>query len=119
MFGKQRVAVVGAGLTLFRRNLKETGRELAYCASKMALNQAGLTLKDIDGVVLGSAPDAFDGIHMKGENLLNGAGAWQKPFMRPFVGGGTGVFSANTGWWHVASGVFDTCLVVAEAKMST
>ena len=119
MFGKQRVAVVGAGLTLFRRNLKETGRELAYCASKMALNQAGLTLKDIDSVVLGSAPDAFDGIHMKGENLLNGAGAWQKPFMRPFVGGGTGVFSANTGWWHVASGVFDTCLVVAEEKMSS
>ena len=80
MFVKKRVAVVGAGLTLFRRNLKETGRELAYEATKMALDSAGLILKDIDCVTLGTAPDAFDGIHTKGENLLDGAGARRKPY---------------------------------------
>ena len=109
MFAKKRVAVVGAGMTLFRRNLKETGKELAYEATKMALDSSGLTLKDIDCVTLGTAPDAFDGIHMKGENLLDGAGGWRKPYSRVFVGGGTGVFSAESGWWHVASGLFDTC----------
>ncbi len=119
MFGKRRVAVVGAGMTLFRRNLKETGKEMAYEATKMALDSAGLTSEDIDCVTLGTAPDAFDGIHMKGENLLDGAGGWRKPYSRVFVGGGTGVFTAESGWWHVASGLFDTCLVVAEEKMSS
>jgi len=106
-------------MTLFRRNLKETGKELAWEASKMALEQAGLELRDIDAVVLGTAPDAFDGVHMKGEYLADGAGARKKPYMRVYVGGGTGVFTANAGWWHVASGLFDTCLVVAEEKMSS
>ena len=86
MFGKRRVAVIGAGMTLFRRNLKETGKELCWEASKMALEQAGLELSDIDGVVLGTAPDAFDGVHMKGEYLADGAGARKKPYMRVFVG---------------------------------
>jgi acetyl-CoA C-acetyltransferase len=78
-----------------------------------------MRIEDIESVALGSAPDAFDGVHMKGEYLLDGAGGWRKPYSRNFVGGGTGVFSAIHGWWHVASGLFDTCLVVAEEKMSS
>ena len=119
MFGKKRVAVIGSGMTLFRRTLKETGKELAWEASKMALDQAGLELKDIDSVVMGTAPDAFDGVHMKGEYLADGSGAYRKPYSRVFVGGGTGVFAVDAGWWHIASGQFDTCLVVAEEKMSS
>lgn len=119
MVGKKRVAVIGAGMTKFRRNLKETGKELSYEASKMALDQAGLELSDIKSVVMGTAPDAFDGVHMKGEYLADGAGAWEKPYSRVFVGGGTGVFAVDAGWWHVASGKFDTCLVVGEEKMSS
>ncbi len=115
----RRVAVVGAGMTIFRRNLKETGRELAYEASKMALDSCELTLDDVDGVALGTAPDAFDGVHMKGEYLSDAAGAWRKPFLRCYVGGGTGVFAPIQGWYHVASGLFDVCLVVCEEKMSS
>jgi len=118
MLIKKRVAVVGAGMTLFRRRMLETGREMCWEAAKMALDSAGLTLKDIDCVVLGTAPDAFDGQHMKGEYLLDGAGAWRKPYVRVYVGGGTGVFVPIAGWWHVASGLFDTCLVIGEEKMS-
>lgn len=114
----RRVAVIGAGLTLFRRRLLETGRELAFEASRQALNAAGMEIKDVESVVLGSAPDAFDGVHMKGEYLLDGAGGVGKPYSRVFVGGGTGVFAPISGWWHIASGMFDTCLVVAEEKMS-
>lgn len=116
---KRRVAVVGAGMTKFVRRAQETGRELAWQAAKMALDSAGLTLNDIQSVALGSAPDAFDGVHMKGEYLSDGAGAWRKPYSRNMVGGGTGVFSAIHGWWHIASGLFDTCLVVCEEKMSS
>lgn len=115
---KHRVAVVGAGMTLFRRRLLETPQELAWLAAKQALEEAGLALKDIDCVVIGSAPDAFDGVHMKGEYLADGAGGWHKPVVRVYVGGATGVFTPIAGWWHVASGLCRKALVVAEEKMS-
>jgi acetyl-CoA C-acetyltransferase len=110
---------VGAGITKFVRRAQETGKELSWQASKMALESCDLTIDDIDMVTLGTAPDAFDGVHMKGEYLADGAGAIGKPYMRHFVGGGTGVFSPIHGWFHVASGMADLCLVVAEEKMSS
>src|SRR3989337_1187588 len=85
----------------------------------MALESCELSLKGIDGEVIGSAPDAFDGVHMKAEYLSDGAGGWGTPVTRPYAGGGTGVLLPIHGWMHVASGLFDTCLVVAEEKMST
>lgn len=115
----RRVAIVGAGLTKFYRNTQETPKELAYEATKMALDSCEMKLSDIDCVVNGTAPDAFDGVHMKGEYLSDGSGAYRKPYMRHYVGGGTGVMSPIHGWFHVASGMFDTCLVVAEEKMSS
>ncbi len=116
--GLRKVAVVGAGMTRFVRRAQETSQELAYQAVRAALDSSEITIDDIDAVALGTAPDAFDGVHMKGEYLSDGAGAFGKPFMRSYVGGGTGVFSAIQGWYHVASGLFDTCLVVCEEKMS-
>jgi acetyl-CoA C-acetyltransferase len=119
MMSMRNVAIVGAGMTKFMRRAQETGKELAWQASKMALDSCDLTLDDVDCVALGTAPDTFDGVHMKGEYLSDGAGAWGKPFMRSYVGGGTGVFSPIQGWYHVASGLFETCLVVCEEKMSS
>jgi len=115
----EHVACVGAGMTIFSRRLKETGKEMCYEAVRMALEEAELELKDIDTVVCGTAPDAFDGIHMKGENLLDGCGGSKKTYMRVFTGGGTGVLAPIAGWWHVASGLSDVCLVVCEEKMSS
>uniref|UniRef100_A0A7C6EBS5 Thiolase domain-containing protein n=1 Tax=candidate division WOR-3 bacterium TaxID=2052148 RepID=A0A7C6EBS5_UNCW3 len=115
----RRVAVVGAGMTKFVRRAQETGKELCWEAAKMALDSCGMTLDQIDCVVLGTAPDTFDGVHMKGEYLSDGAGALGKPYMRCYVGGGTGVFAPIQGWYHLASGHFDTCLVVCEEKMSS
>ncbi|MDD4857266.1 MAG: thiolase domain-containing protein [Candidatus Krumholzibacteria bacterium] len=117
--GMRKVAIVGAGITKFVRRAQETGKELSWQASKMALDSCGLTLDDVDMVTLGTAPDAFDGVHMKGEYLADGAGGCRKPYMRHYVGGGTGVFSPIHGWFHVASGMADICLVVAEEKMSS
>jgi acetyl-CoA C-acetyltransferase len=116
---KRKVAVVGAGMTKFVRRAQETGKELSYEASKMALDSCELNLDQVDCVVHGTAPDAFDGVHMKGEYLADGSGAWRKPYTRCYVGGGTGVFAPIHGWYHVASGLFDICLVVCEEKMSS
>lgn len=117
--GKRNVAVVGAGMTKFVRRAQESPKELAWQAARMALESCELTIDDVDAVCMGTAPDAFDGVHRKGEYLSDGAGAWGKPYMRSYVGGGTGVFAAIQGWYHVASGMFDTVLVVCEEKMST
>jgi len=117
--GMRRVAVVGAGMTKFMRRALETPKELAWQASKAALDSCELYLEDMDGVVLGTAPDAFDGLHMKGEYLSDGCGGWKKPYLRCYVGGGTGVYAIAQAWFHVASGLFDTALVVCEEKMSS
>jgi acetyl-CoA C-acetyltransferase len=115
----RRVAVVGAGMTRFVRRAQETGKELAWQASNAALDSCERTLADVDIVCLTSAPDAFDGVHRKGDYLADGAGAWGKPYIRAYVGGGSGVFTAIQGWYTVASGMADVALVVAEEKMSS
>jgi acetyl-CoA C-acetyltransferase len=114
-----RVAVVGAGMTRFVRRAQETGKELAWEAARAALASCELTLDRIDAVCLTSAPDAFDGVHRKGEYLSDGAGAWGKPFIRTYVGGGSGVFTAIQAYYTVASGMADVVLAVAEEKMSS
>ncbi|MEE4164933.1 MAG: thiolase domain-containing protein [Desulfocapsaceae bacterium] len=113
-----RVAVIGVGMTKFMRRAQESPGELAAQAVRMALEDSGLDIDDIDAVTLGTAPDAFDGVHMKGEHLIAGAGGANKPYMRHFIGGATGVMSPIHGWMHVASGKYNTCMVVAEEKMS-
>src|SRR5438552_17577692 len=106
-------------MTKFVRRAQETGKELSWIAAKAALDNAGLTIDDVDAVCLTSAPDAFDGVHRKGDYLSDGAGGWSKPFIRTYVGGGSGVFTAIQGWYTVASGQADVVLCVAEEKMSS
>lgn len=114
----RKVAVVGVGQTVFASRKKETSAEMVYEASSRALRDAGLERKDIDAVVYGGAPDAFEGIHMEGENVIEAAGALNKPFMRNSTGGATGIVTAIVAYWHVASGLYDTVLVVCQEKMS-
>src|SRR5919204_6506347 len=98
-------------MTKFVRRAQETGKELAWLAASAALDDAGVGLDRIDAVCLTSAPDAFDGVHRKGEYLSDGAGGFGKPVIRTYVGGGSGVFSSIQGWYTVASGMADVVLV--------
>lgn len=115
----RKVGIVSVGLTKFMRRAKETPKELAYYAAKTALDEAGITRKDVDAAIIGSAPDAFDGVHQKHEYLTDGAGGVNLPTMRGYVGGGTGVFSPIQGWYSIASGMHDVVLVTTEEKMSS
>ena len=94
-------------MSRFVRRAQETGKELSWIAASEALRSAGIGLDRVDAVCLTSAPDAFDGVHMKGEYLSDGAGAFGKPMIRSYVGGGSGVFSSIQGWYTVSSGMAD------------
>lgn len=111
----RKVAIIGAGMTKFARRHFKTPQELVQEASIKALEEAGLGYNDIDCVVIGSAPDAFDGVHQKGEYLFP---AMNKPMTRVFIGGATGVMVPISGYYHVASGMCDKVLAIAEEKMS-
>ncbi|MCW2935154.1 MAG: acetyl-CoA acetyltransferase, partial [Actinomycetia bacterium] len=60
-----RAAVLGVGQT--RHRSKRTDVSMAgLCreAADRALDAAGLTMQDIDAVVVGKAPDLFEGVMM-------------------------------------------------------
>src|SRR2546423_12802969 len=77
---------------------------MCFDAANMPIDSAGLTRADVEMVVNGTAPDAFDGVHMKGEYLADGCGGYRKPYTRVFTGGGGGGFRTIAGWWHVGPG---------------
>src|SRR5256886_8132383 len=95
---QRRVAIIGAGLSLFMRRALDTGKELSYYAASQALDAAGVRRKDIQAVVMATAPDAFDGVHLQGEWLLDQAGGVGQPHLPASVGGGTSGVSINQGW---------------------
>jgi acetyl-CoA C-acetyltransferase len=113
------VAVVGVGQTHHttrRRDVSVGGmvREAVF----RALEDAQMTMDDIDAVVLGKAPDLFEGI-MKPELYLSDAlGAVGKPMFRVHtagsVGGTTGIVAAS----HVQAGKHTRVLAVAFEKQS-
>jgi acetyl-CoA C-acetyltransferase len=115
----KKVAVVGAGMTKFGRRLKDTGPELCYQAGKMALDSSGLKLEDIDFMVSPILGEYMDGVGNKVALWNSSTGAWRKPIIRPYVGGGTGGFAIYLGYCGIASGLFDTCLISVGDKSSS
>jgi acetyl-CoA C-acetyltransferase len=112
-------AVVGVGQTHHKtRRLDVSFGGLVREAVFRALEDAHMTMDDIDAVVLGKAPDLFEGV-MKPELYLSDAlGAVGKPMFRVHtagsVGGTTGVVAAS----HVQAGKHKTVLAVAFEKQS-
>jgi len=111
-------AVVGVGMSEFRtRRDDEDLRGLIQEGAHAALADAGLEPSDVDAFVLAEAPDALHGIGHP-EQLAAGALAIAgRPALRVNTGGATGASAAQLGWWAVASGRFDTVLVVGAEKM--
>ncbi|WP_040803115.1 thiolase domain-containing protein [Nocardia concava] len=83
-----------------------------------ALTDSGLTMADIDAVVVGKAPDFFEGSMMPELFLADALGATGKPLLRVHtagsVGGSTAVVAAN----QVQAGVHRRVLAIAWEKQS-
>ena len=118
MAGK-RVAVVGVGQTVHRTARKDVSMAgLVREAAQEALDDAGMTYADIDAVVIGKAPDMFEGVAMPELYLADALGAVGKPMMRVHtagsVGGSTSIVAAKL----VAAGIHERVLTVAYEKQS-
>ncbi|HVA10498.1 MAG TPA: thiolase domain-containing protein [Acidimicrobiales bacterium] len=112
-------AVVGVGQTHHRsRRLDVSFGGLVREAAFRALDDAQMTFEDIDAVVLGKAPDLFEGV-MKPELYLSDAlGATGKPMFRVHTAGSVGATTAIVAASHVTTGKHDRVLAVAFEKQS-
>ncbi|MGW1281088.1 thiolase domain-containing protein [Streptomyces tsukubensis] len=116
---KEPVAVVGVGQTVHtaaRRDVSIAG--LVREAALRALADAELTWSDIDAVVVGKAPDFFEGVMMPELYLADALGAVGKPLMRVHTAGSVGGSTALVAAQLVAARIHSTVLTLAFEKQS-
>ena len=112
-------AVIGVGQTSrYRAVVKASIAGLVREAAQNALNDAGCTWDDIDAVVIGKAPDLFEGVLMPELYLADALGAVGKPMLRVHTAGSVGGSTAIVAASYVQSGLYDRVLTVAFEKQS-
>jgi acetyl-CoA C-acetyltransferase len=114
-----RCAVIGIGQTVAKSKREDVSiAGLVREAAIMALDDAGLTFADIDAVVVGKAPDMFEGVMMPELYLAGALGAVGKPMIRVHTAGSVGGSTAIVAAHLVAAGIHDRVLTVAFEKQS-
>src|SRR3954466_629951 len=117
--GEQLAAVVGVGQTHHRAARKDVSMAgLLREAAVEALEDAGMTWSDIDAVVVGKAPDMFEGVAMPELYLADALGAVGKPMLRVHTAGSVGGSTAIVASKLVEAGVHERVLTVAFEKQS-
>ena len=87
----ERCAVIGIGQTKHRESRRDLSLPgLVRDAALRALQDADMTWKDIDSIVLGTAPDMFEGVMMPELWLSDALGAAGKPIFRVHTAGSVG-----------------------------
>jgi len=115
----ERCAVIGIGQT--KHAAKRGDVSLAGLVREAALGalaDARLDWRDIDAVVIGKAPDMFEGIMMPELYLADALGAVGKPMMRVHTAGSVGGSTALVAASLVQAGVHERVLTVAFEKQS-
>ena len=113
------VAIVGAGQTHHaRRRMDVSQVGLAREAVTRALDDADLTMADIDSVVVCTGPVLFAAVNQPEKWLVDAIGARLKPVVRVTSGGGTGLAGALAAVNQVRAGFAERVLVVAYDKLS-
>ncbi|MFI1585227.1 thiolase domain-containing protein [Embleya sp. NPDC020630] len=115
----ERVAVVGIGQTKHKKRRDDLSiAGLVREAAQRALDDARMTWSDIDAVVIGKAPDIFEGV-MKPELYLSDAlGGAGKPVFRVHTAGSVGGSTAIVASHLISSRVHMRVLAVAWEKQS-
>jgi acetyl-CoA C-acetyltransferase len=112
-------AVVGIGQTHYTTKRDDVSiAGLLREAAVNALQDAGLTWDDIDAVIIGKAPDMFEGVIMPEIYLTDALGCNGKPMLRVHTAGSVGGSTALVAASHVQAGAFKRVLTVAFEKQS-
>lgn len=112
----EKVAVIGVGQTPGKRSRNEVSQvELVNEAVRAALEDAEMTIQDIDVVIQGNM-EFFEGTFYADQWLVEGLGAYGKSGMKVNSAGDTGATVFTTGVSHAASGLFKTVLIVGFEK---
>jgi len=113
---KRNVAIIGGGQTKFAARRHDVNQvEMVNEAVRAALADAELTIDDIDAVVQGNM-EFFEGTYMTDCWLASGAGNYGKPGVKITTGGTVGATLTHSGTHFVASGLYDTVLVIGFEK---
>lgn len=116
---KQLTAVLGTGQTHHRAKRTDVSMPgLLREAIDRAMIDAQVGWADIDAVVLGKAPDLFEGVMMPELFLADALGANGKPLLRVHTAGSVGGSTALVAASLVQSGVHRRVLTVAFEKQS-
>lgn len=111
------VAVVGFGQTKQGQRDDVSYPELVYEAVRATLEDAQITLDEIEAVVSGSMPAPMEGVNAPHLYLSDALAAFGRPSLRVATCGSTGMSIAQVAYYHVASGLFDVVLAVGHEKM--
>jgi acetyl-CoA C-acetyltransferase len=115
----ERCAVIGVGQTKHAAKREDVSiAGLLREAAERALEDAGLGWPDIDAVVIGKAPDMFEGVMMPELYLAPALGAVGKPMLRVHTAGSVGGSTAIVAAHLVTAGVHQRVLTVAFEKQS-
>lgn len=115
----QLAAVLGTGQThhvAARKDVSIAG--LVREAAERALLDAHLEWQDIDAIVVGKAPDMFEGVMMPELYLADALGALGKPLFRVHTAGSVGGSTAIVAAHLVQAGIHERVLTVAFEKQS-
>ena len=117
--GKDRVAVVGIGQTEHRATRGDVSMAgLLREAAGRALADAHMGWSDIDAVVMGKAPDFFEGVMMPELFLADALGCAGKPLLRVHTAGSVGGSTALVAAQLIQAGIHERVLTVAWEKQS-
>jgi acetyl-CoA C-acetyltransferase len=110
------LAITGTGQTPYRRrHADKSTAELMWDAMAPAADQAGVRLRDVDGFVIGVAPDALSGVNCpEKSSFLLPTG---RPVLRVNTGGLTGASAFQLAATLVASGEMETVVAIALERM--
>ncbi|MBP8985649.1 MAG: thiolase family protein [Syntrophobacterales bacterium] len=112
------VAIIGTGQTKHGRRSEVSYPDLVKEAVEAALTDAGITLRDIGGIVHGTMPSMMEGVSSTHLYFAEAIGAVGKPVMKVETCGSTGQSIAHCGYYWVASGMADVVMIVGSEKMT-
>lgn len=114
----KKVAIVGVGHGKFGVRSDASLRELTFEAVKACLDDAGLSLKEVDSMVTGIAVDELAFNVQPSAQVHDYIGFYPKPNFRVEAACATGSVALRTGWMNIVSGLADVVLVVGAEKMT-